>query len=198
MMKPGAFHALTDPFFLCKPNGEVRGADETPCEIGELIFSLVRLERPAVVVEIGSHQGITSAWIMAALDELYCGHLYAYEVNESHRQKWRDNMKSLWPDGGAPGSVHHENILDSECPIYADLAFIDLHPKSLYVAAYEKLEIPKGGIVLAHDLTLHGEKRNNVNDGVHALYDQLMKDGYNVFPVAGGRGLIMARKGLPS
>lgn len=165
---------------------------ETPSELGRLIYSLLVVERPEIVVEVGSHVGATSAWIMRALDELGAGHLEAWESDAGAVRQWNDNMRRIWPEA-IPG-YSRQGDFHTLKGVKCDVAFIDHSPKRDYVAAFERFDFKVGDIVLAHDLTYTGRERNKHNEGVWRLHDRLLAEGWAVFPVYGCRGLTMARK----
>jgi hypothetical protein len=50
-----------------------------------LLYSMVRREQPAVVVELGTGLGATTAWIASALKEIGTGRIYTFD-NGSHFQ----------------------------------------------------------------------------------------------------------------
>src|SRR3989304_1863153 len=49
-------------------------------EVGELLHSMVRAVKPAVIVETGTHRGVSTAVIAQALKENGAGHLYTIDV----------------------------------------------------------------------------------------------------------------------
>jgi hypothetical protein len=59
--------------------GPIYGSED----ICTLLYSLVRRERPEVVVELGTGMGVTTAWIAAAMKENGVGTVYTYD-NGSH------------------------------------------------------------------------------------------------------------------
>lgn len=59
--------------------GPIYGSED----ICTLLYSLVRRERPEVVVELGTGMGVTTAWIAAAMKENGAGTIYTYD-NGSH------------------------------------------------------------------------------------------------------------------
>ncbi|HVI56276.1 MAG TPA: class I SAM-dependent methyltransferase [Luteibacter sp.] len=61
-----------------------------------LLYSIVRRERPSVVVELGTGMGVTSAWIAAAMRENGHGTLYTYD-NGAHyaRPKVREFLQEM-------------------------------------------------------------------------------------------------------
>jgi hypothetical protein len=61
--------------------GPIYGSED----ICTLLYSLVRRERPEVVVELGTGMGVTTAWIAAAMKENGVGTIYTYD-NGSHFQ----------------------------------------------------------------------------------------------------------------
>lgn len=72
--------------------GRVHGSEE----ICMLLYSIVRRERPSIVVELGTGMGVTAAWIAAAMRENGHGVLYTYD-NGAHyaRPKVREFLQDL-------------------------------------------------------------------------------------------------------
>ncbi|CAE6698840.1 hypothetical protein CFBP6600_03740 [Xanthomonas arboricola pv. corylina] len=53
-----------------------------------LLYSLVKREKPAVVVELGTGLGVSTAWMAAAMKETGKGTLQVIPPRSSRRQKW--------------------------------------------------------------------------------------------------------------
>lgn len=62
--------------------GKVHGSEETCL----LLYSMVKREKPAVVVELGTGMGVTTAWIAAAMRENGGGTIFTYD-NGAHYQR---------------------------------------------------------------------------------------------------------------
>lgn len=63
----------------------------------KILHGLVRWLRPAVVVEVGSHLGMTAVWIARALQENNSGRLYCIDpfcwVRETQQEQWEENLQ---------------------------------------------------------------------------------------------------------
>lgn len=168
----------------------------TPTAVGHLIYSIAKLEQPKRMVEVGSHEGATSAWMIRALKENGAGTYEGWEVNESVTRKWKSSLTDIF--GKVNAATLHESSFLEETNVHTDFAFIDLEPKKDYVAAFERMNVSVDGIVMAHDLTWKGRppwEPNDYNQGVWDLYDTFLSlDEWDVVPFFGGRGLIVARK----
>ena len=57
----------------------LRAAAVSP-ETGYFLHSLVRLTKPEVIVEIGTHRGVSALWMARALKENLKGHLYTIDI----------------------------------------------------------------------------------------------------------------------
>ncbi len=167
---------------------------QTPLDMGRFIYALIRLERPEVLVEVGAMNGATSAWMLRALRENGRGQYQGWEKNENEARLWGRNMLHIFGDSPPPSVLNRASFYDVES-VPCDFAFIDHEPKAEYLRAFDMLDMEEGGILLAHDLAYTGMERNKKNAGVWDLYDRLLEDRkWDVLPLYGGRGLVMARK----
>src|SRR3990167_7989976 len=70
----------------------------TEVEISEFLYSLVRILKPKLVLETGTHKGISSTYIGQALrDNNRGGKLITCEIFQENI----NDAKALWPDVGA-------------------------------------------------------------------------------------------------
>lgn len=69
-------------FALREVLGRIHGSDE----ICLLLYSMVKRDKPRVIVELGTGLGVTSAWMAAALRENQVGRLYTYDNGDHYKQ----------------------------------------------------------------------------------------------------------------
>jgi predicted O-methyltransferase YrrM len=96
--------------------------DSTEDEVIELLGSLVRAIKPRICVEVGSHIGLASLAIAAALDQNGRGELHCFEANPESADATRERT------AGLPVTVH--SIADVEfdpalLPGPVDFLFVD-------------------------------------------------------------------------
>lgn len=70
-------------FALREVLGRIHGSDE----ICLLLYSMIKRDKPRVVVELGTGLGVTTAWIAAALRENQAGRIHTYDNGDHYRQE---------------------------------------------------------------------------------------------------------------
>ncbi|MHB1059243.1 MAG: class I SAM-dependent methyltransferase [Rhodanobacter sp.] len=70
-------------FALREVLGRIHGSDE----ICLLLYSMIKRDKPRVVVELGTGLGVTTAWIAAALRENQVGRIHTYDNGDHYRQE---------------------------------------------------------------------------------------------------------------
>lgn len=129
--------------------------DATEYETGDFLYGLVRLIKPRIVLETGSHRGHATKRISEALqanDDI--GILYTCDIYETKV----DYIKSLrYPQVEA--IFEHGHILARELR-NVDLAFLDSGAQRVQEA--RALQMSPGGFVVLHDSLneMHEEIRN--------------------------------------
>ena len=71
-------------------------------EVAELLYSLVKVWKPSLVVETGTHLGISALYMGLALEENNQGSLITYEIAAPFLQQ----AQALWQDLGVQNRVH--------------------------------------------------------------------------------------------
>lgn len=155
----------------------------------KFLYGLVSMTRPEHVVEVGTYEGTTTAWIARALIENGRGRCTSYDVELAWLSLANDNLEAAVGDD-APVELVCEDITRREEPVECDFAFIDPDPKGLYLLCFEKLKMPSDATLCAHDLTYGQDKQQ-----VEALRDRLVASGdWEVIGFQQERGMIVARK----
>lgn len=167
------------------PNGCI--ARESSSAVGAFLYGAVRLLRPGVVVEIGTHVGESSAWLCRAIDENAHGVFVGYDVDPAFVGATEETLRVAVPD--APVRVILEDITAMDHPIIdCDFCFLDPDPKDLYVPCYERIRLSIGGLLVAHDLTYDPEH-------VGLLLERMKADAcWDIIAFQEERGLIVGRK----
>lgn len=121
------------------------------CEVGELLYSLVRVFKPRTVLETGTYKGVSSSYMALAMEENQTGILDTCEINQEHIS----TSKQLWGVLGISHRIHEHHLPSSQfSPQYNyDIMFLDSEPDLRFgelVKFYEFLT--PGGVALIHDL----------------------------------------------
>ncbi len=87
-------------------------------ELAQLCYALVRLKKPATVVETGVGRGVTSCYILRAMEENGVGHLYSIDLPMYARRAREslgilvpDSLKSRWTLIFGPGDLETKRLL---------------------------------------------------------------------------------------
>lgn len=151
------------------------------------LYLLVRLVQPNHMVETGVSAGVSSAYILSAMEDNNRGRLYSIDLPPDNLPKGKtvgwvvpDHLKNRW-------SLHIGNALDLLEPLLSDIGTIDCfvhdslhtydHMSWEFNTAWKYLR--PGGLFLSHDV--------GAND---AFFDFMSKNGiswrnYRVFHVLG-------------
>ncbi len=158
---------------------------ETSWNGAAFVGGLVNLCRPFRVIEVGAHDGTTSAHIARALHENMTGTFVAYEIEPCHCDQIRMKLSVVWPEGA--WDVVEGDFFKTVRPDPVDFAFIDIDPKYEYIKAYQSINFADKATLVAHDATL-----NPVETAV--LRDQMVEDGWKTITLPQERGFLVAVK----
>ena len=124
------------------------------CETGEFLYSLVRLLKPANVLETGTHWGIGASYMGMALKKNGIGHLDTVEfLPEIHAKAIHRIAKMDLIDFV---SCHLMDVAQFEPKSYYDFILLDTEPQTRFrelIKFYDYLE--PGGFMFIHDLHRH-------------------------------------------
>ncbi len=158
---------ITD-YFIEKSNGLIKKVPEyrdeglgytafndgsVECEVGEFLYSMVRILKPRYVLETGTYKGISSSYIAQGLKDNQTGFLNTLEIEQQHI----DTSKQLWNSLDLIKWINSYKINSREFePKYNyELMFLDSEPPfrfSELVKFYSFLT--EGGYVFIHDAPL--------------------------------------------
>jgi len=160
-------------------------------EVAELLHSLIRVWKPKVVVETGTHLGISSAYMAAALKEEFEqngteGKLTTYEIIPPHKK----SAELLWTELGLSQFVECklQASLTAEVEGPIDFLFLDSEP-NLRFDEFVKFfpYVAEGGLIGIHDLNEnlghHGNTWHNVYDWPYGFWQDKLGDYVTDFKV---------------
>jgi predicted O-methyltransferase YrrM len=138
-------------------------------EVGEFLYSLVKLIKPQNVLETGTHLGVSAAYIASGLEENKQGYLYTFEVIP----ELLEQARALWNDVGISHYIVEQLTpsLDCQVPegVIFDLLFLDSEPQYRFdeLLTYWDM-LRSGGYIVIHDLDFtmgdHGETIDRIYD----------------------------------
>ena len=158
-------------------------ATATPWNGSRFVAGLVSLYRPRLVVEVGTDDGATAAFLVDALLENGVGRYVGYEVNAGKAAETAAKLSSAFP--GGPWSVVCGDFHETYNGDVVDLAFIDHEPKSDYGRAIDHLRLTHESVIVAHD-AVYAEA------DVHALRVRLADGGWQTITFKPERGFLVA------
>lgn len=138
-------------------------------EVGEFLYSMVRILQPLRVLETGTHIGVGACYMGMALKDNRQGHLDTLELTSSLADRARANLKALkldqWVTSHLGDTIKwHPPVGDEIRPVY-DLILLDTEPELRFEELLKYYHFLKdGGYVFIHDLHRHMSQEDN---GVH-------------------------------
>jgi tRNA A58 N-methylase Trm61 len=122
------------------------------CEVGEFLYGLVRMMKPELILETGTHRGIGAAYLGEALRANDHGKLITLEFIE---ELWRISALLI----NQLGLDHFVTPILADVTTYnleesVDILFLDTEPNLRFaelIRFWDKLK--PGGIVIIHDLS---------------------------------------------
>lgn len=155
-----------DPSLEIHPESDWSGGEESKlytafnsggieCETGEFIYSLIRLMKPDLILETGTHVGVGALYMALACQKNAKGKVVTIEFLPENFRAAAKRFQTTQLDN------YIENHLDDVKNFYNDerefeLMLLDTEPQTRFeelLAFYPKLKA--GGIVLIHDLHRH-------------------------------------------
>lgn len=125
----------------------------TEVEISEFLYGLVRMLKPNLILETGTHKGISSAFMGQSLKDNNKGKIITTEIHQEHI----DDAKALWKDIGVDDYIisHKQESLrlNFDSDVHFDMLFLDSEPQLRFdeFIRFWPNVIP-GGFILIHDL----------------------------------------------
>ncbi len=123
-------------------------------EVGEFLYSLVRICKPKIIVETGTHLGISTAYMGLALQANNKGKIHTYEVIEPLRNQALDFWTRLEVTDQISSKL--QSSLDAPYPTTRreiDMLFLDSEPQfrfDEFLKFWPRLK--DGGFIVIHDL----------------------------------------------
>lgn len=138
------------------------------CEVGEFLYAMVRLLKPQLVLETGTHFGVGSLYMGMALRDNNDGDLDTYEFIPEIREQALINLRDadLLADSGGPVSSYLGNVNDLVLRDQYQLMFLDTEPQTRFdelIRFWNNLD--EGGYVFIHDLHRHMHQIPNEEHG---------------------------------
>ena len=120
-------------------------------EVGEFLYGFVRLTKPDCILETGTHRGISTLYMAAALKENAKGHIWTLEIFDENIKASR----ALWRDTGVDSfaTCLKQDSLSYRPEGMFDILFLDSEPQyrfDEFVNFYPHLK--PGGFIFIHDL----------------------------------------------
>lgn len=122
-------------------------------EVGEFLYSLVRLMKPNFVLETGTHAGISSMYMGQAIKDNEQGKVYTVEYSPV----WCQRAAQLHRNAGVNVTIVQASSLESATVATMvddiDILFLDTEPEIRYkeFETYFR-NVKPGGIIMIHDL----------------------------------------------
>ena len=159
------------------------GDMSTEGEVLQVLFALVRVEKPEICVETGTYMGHGTKAISDALEMNGRGHLWTIELDEAYEYASRDSVTYIQGD-----SVEWAA---NEAPDFIDLAFIDCGPPEIRVQAFANIfpKVKDDGLLLTHDVSFYEDAF------LRELEESIGQQADMVFPALNGLA-IWRKKGL--
>jgi predicted O-methyltransferase YrrM len=138
------------------PGFEMYNTGGVEVEVGEFLYSFVRMAKPDLILETGTHLGISSVYMALACQRNKRGKVLTYEVLEGLRQE----AQALWIDVDVANEI--DSVLKSSLDVSLDkdvkidILFLDSEPQYRF-AEFEKFwpNLRDGGFIFIHDLDHH-------------------------------------------
>lgn len=133
-------------------------------EVGEFLYALVRISKPELVYETGTHKGIGAMYLGKGLKDNGFGRLHTHEYEPSHV---RDAKRLIELTELADFVVVHQgNSLQINPVGQIDLLFLDTEPQIRFQEFVNLFpHVRPGGFVLIHDLHRHMHQIENEEHG---------------------------------
>lgn len=148
------------PFYMFNTGG-------VEIEVADFLYSIVKCWKPNLIVETGTHLGISSAYMAQALKENQYGQIITYEVISSLQKQ----AVQLWKEIEVQEHIQSllQSSLKADIKTDIDILFLDSEPQYRFDEfIYFWNKVKPGGLIIIHDL--HPSLGHHGNT-YHGVYD---------------------------
>lgn len=148
------------------PKWAYDGSRSTEREVAEFLAGLIRVTKPAVVVETGTFLGTTTKRLAAALVVNEYGHLWTVENDPELASKYAEM------ELGRTTFVNADSLAWAikDSPVEIDLGFVDCGEPTHRLAVLDFLRhsIAPGGFIALHDHIFYDDLKEDAEEIMHS------------------------------
>lgn len=136
------------------------------CEVGEFLYGLVRMMKPAHILETGTHKGVGAAYMGTALKANGFGGLTTLEFLPHFVIEAKELIRRLNLDMQVQVVQADAGTYEVDHRVELDILFLDTEPQTRFAELlryYDKVK--PGGIIMIHDLHPHMHQIENEEHG---------------------------------
>lgn len=135
------------------------------CEVGELLYTLTKIYKPELILETGTHFGISTSYFALALKHNKKGKIYTIDINEyEERTKLFDEL-----DINDYIIQNNNGVEKFETNDIFDIILLDTEP-CLRFNEFDRFykNLKDGGLIIIHDL--HSNLSFNKEELINGIY----------------------------
>lgn len=177
----------------------------TEVEVSEFLYSLVRMIKPQLALETGTHIGVSAIYIAQALENNSKGELFTFEIIPQHFKSSQQLFKEVGLSHRIKGMLLDAQKFDTKVSI--DFLFLDSEPQ-LRFDEFVKFwpSVTPGGFIAVHDLhpslghsgqTHHGQYDWPYGDFREKLGPYIKNHQIQTLSFPTPRGLTLFQKSAP-
>lgn len=134
------------------------------CEVGEFFYSMVRILKPANVLETGTHWGIGASYMGLALRDNGMGHLDTLEFLPEINARAKERITKLGLQDYV--TCHLVDAAEYAPNVKYQMALLDTEPQTRFAEAVRFFDrLDAGAFVFIHDLHRHMHQIDNIDHG---------------------------------
>lgn len=142
------------------------------CETGEFLFGLIRLIKPKLVLETGTHQGVGASYMAAGMLANGFGELHTLEFIPEHFMRAKLRIAEIGLDNFVVTSQMDVAKFTPEDKY--DLILLDTEPQTRFKELLQFYPyLKEGGYLFIHDLHRHMHQIENKEHGFGWPYGKL-------------------------
>lgn len=151
------------------------------CEVGEFLYSFIRMIKPERVLETGTHWGISASYIGFALKHNEKGALYTWEFLPENHEIAKRRFKRLELNDYVVAGFGDVAKLNKVGDGHFDFMFLDTEPQTRFKELIDNFDsLAEGGYVFIHDLHRHMHQIPNADHGFAWPYGKIPKELSNL------------------